>query len=226
MLCKDVMSGAPVTAGPLTGVREVARLMVEHRVSAVPIVNASGTLIGIVSEGDLLRRPEIGTEHRRSWLGWVFLHGEEARARDFIHEHGRRAEDIMSAPVVTVTEDSPLAEAAQLMERRRIRRVVVVREGKPVGIVARADLLRTLAGQEAPPALADDQLRLAIEATMEQTGLFTPWVKVTVKDGIVELWGQVTSPDVRNAVAVAAEEAPGVKEVRNHLTLSEPPQPA
>lgn len=165
MRAKDVMTSPIVTAGPQTTVPEIAKLLIERRISALPVVDQGERVIGIVSEGDLMRRVENTDERHRSW--WLRLFSDPATdAADFVKTHGRRAADVMTRDVVTVGEDTPLHEIAALLEERRIKRVPVVREGRVVGIVSRANLLHGLAARPAdtPVRSADDEvIRVAAE---------------------------------------------------------------
>lgn len=222
MVANDIMTTIVVTVMPETSVEEIARSLLTHHISAVPVVDRDGQLRGIVSEGDLTRRPEMGTERRRSW--WLTLVGStEDHAREYVKSHGRHAADVMTTFVVTVTEGTPVAEIARLLEERRIKRVPVVRDGRVVGIVSRADLIRGLASRrppEAPPSVDDVTIRERVGAALESTG-FVPGVSVhvnvIVNDGVVHLWGLVETEEQRHACRVAAETVPGVRSVEDHL---------
>lgn len=223
MQAKEIMTSNVVTVSPDAAVADAARLMVEKRVSALPVVDAAGKLIGIVSEGDLMRRIELGTEKRRPW--WLALvAGDETLARDFAKAHGQQIKDVMTRTVVTMPEDSTIDKIARTLEERHIKRVVVVRQGQPVGIVSRADLLRAFATRPPPsvaPSVADQDLRAAVSDALlhkEWGGVAMP-VTVIVEAGVVHLWGTVESEAVRNALRIAAQEVAGVKGVESHLTL-------
>ncbi len=220
---KDVMTRKVVTAAPDTEVREIARLLTERRISAVPVVDGEGRVLGIVSEGDLVRRPELGTERHPSWWLRLFLAPED-RARDFVRSHGLRARDVMTRNPVTVEEDTPLEEIAEILETRHIKRVPVVRDGKLVGIVSRADLLRALvARRSAPVPEADDAaLRERIEQALEEAGVRHELVSVLVTGGIAHLWGIVDTPEEREAARVAAETVPGIRGVEVRLGILPP----
>ena len=220
MLARDVMTTAVVTVLPGTEVREIAALFLERRISAVPVVDAQGQLRGIVSEGDLLNRPEAGTQHRRSW--WLRLFsGPDDQAREYLRVHGRRAEDVMSEKVVTVAEDMPLGRIASLLERHRIKRVPVMRDGKLVGIVSRANLLQGLAAwrPEAPVKREDRDIRESLLDAFAEAGLPMHQVNVIVSDGAVQLWGGVESKAQHHAALAAAEGTAGVKRVDDHLGI-------
>jgi CBS domain-containing protein len=226
MLAKEIMATDVVTVALDTPIEEIAQILIKHHISAVPVIDAERHILGIVSEGDLMRRPETETERPRSW--WLALVSEpEERARDYVKTHGRHAADVMTRPVSTVREDATLGDIAQLLEERRIKRVPVVREARLVGIVSRADLLRALASGKAPapvPAAVDDQtIRNQILDTMREEELATiGYVNVVVTDGIVHLWGMVGSAAERAALRVAAESTPGVRAVEDHLAKAPP----
>ena len=220
---KDIMTRKVVTVTPDTEVREVARLLTERRISAVPVVDEQGRVLGIVSEGDLVRRPELGTERHPSWWLRLFLSPED-QAREFVKSHGHRARDVMTRDPVTVDEEASLEDIAELLETRHIKRVPVVHEGRLVGIVSRADLLRALASRKAAPEpRADDRtLRDRIERALEEAGVRHEFMSVMVSGGVAHLWGIVDTPEEREAARVAAESVPGVREVRVRLNILPP----
>ena len=221
MQAKDVMTIDVVTVSPDTEVSDIAKLLLERHISALPVVDGDGGVVGIVSEGDLLLQRETDTEkHRNWWLG--FLVGNEQRAAEYSKSHGTKASEIMSREVVTVNEDAQLGDIAELLEIRRIKRVPVLRDGKLVGIVSRANLLHGLAArrEEVGPAPSSDDrtIRETIIETVRQEGWVTHGtLNVLVDNGVVELWGWVDSPEERQALKVAAENVTGVKEVRDRL---------
>jgi CBS domain-containing protein len=226
MQARDVMTTSVVSVGPDTRVEEIARLLLERRISGVPVVDAGGRILGIVTEGDLMRRPEIGTERRRSW--WLrFFADPRDRAEEYAKAHGSRAENVMTRNVVTVTEETSLAEIAHLLERHHIKRVPVVRDGLLVGIVSRANLLQGLAaGRQAvvPARSRDDQaIRAEVIRTLDRESWLTHSpLNVIVTDGVVELWGFVESDEERRAIRVAVESVPGVVGVKEHLGSVQP----
>jgi CBS domain-containing protein len=220
MHAKDVMTTSVVTVGPDTDVRTIARFLIERRISAVPVVDQAGRVVGIVSEGDLMRRAEAGTERHPSW--WLeLLASPEDKARDYAKSHGLTAKDVMTRPAVTVAEDAPLGEIATLLERHRIKRVPVVRDGTIVGIVSRANLLHGLVAKEAAPAVASDDagIREQVIAGIKAAGITQPYVNVVVAGGIVHVWGFVGSEAEKDAIRIAAETAPGVKTVQNNVAV-------
>ncbi len=225
MKAGEVMTTGVVSVTPESAVADAAQLMIEHHISGLPVVDKNGKLVGILSEGDLLRRVETGTQRRRPrWL--EFLIGPGRLANEYVHASGRKVYEVMSEDVKTVTEDTPLGTIVELMERRRIKRVPVMRDGALVGIVTRANLLRALAGlaRTAPPTTTDDAaIRARVLAELEAQ----PWapiaqLNVVVHDGVVELWGAIIDERQRQAMRVAAENVPGVKRVIDQLAWIEP----
>ncbi len=223
MLAKDVMTREVCTVKPDTSVVEIARTLMKRRISAVPVVDENDRLCGIVSEGDLMRRVEAGTERRRSW--WLEMLSENRDlARDYVKAHGLTAKDVMTPTVVTVSEDTDLAQIAGLLERNRIKRVPVMRNGKLAGIVSRSNLLQALATAGARKARAPSDDRALREAVLKAFKA-QPWtpdltVNVTVQDGQVSIYGLVSSEEERRALRVAAEEVAGVGKVNDQLAVS------
>jgi CBS domain-containing protein len=202
-------------------VPEIARILVERRISAVAVLEKNGSVAGVVSEGDLIRRPELDTDKPRSrWL-W-FLLSPEDEARDFVKTHGLRARDVMSRPALGVSPDAPLSDIVELMRKDRIKRVLVLEGGKLAGIVTRTDLLRALHAREALPTGAVPPDDRALRETILRTLGAEDWaddaiINVQVVNGQVELWGAVDSEDQRRAIRVAIEGIPGVRGVTEHL---------
>lgn len=222
MLARDVMTSPPITITPDTPVNEIAELLLNNRISAVPVLDAAGRIVGIVSEGDLLRRADADTERRRS--GWLeLLLDRNVTAADFVKTHGTHARDVMTQDVVTITPDTNLAEIASLLERRRIKRVPVVEAGKVVGIVSRANLLRGLVAQPRAEGTVevraqDSEIRRRLDSVLQDIhGVDLRRINVVVKDGAVFLWGTVKSDNQRRALMVAAESVPGVIRVEDNL---------
>ncbi|MDQ2694480.1 MAG: CBS domain-containing protein [Pseudomonadota bacterium] len=184
------------------------------------MVDPDNQVLGIVSEGDLIRRPELGVKsHRPRWLS--FLLGDREISTEYVKTHGMHAAEMMTRPVVTVSEDTSLGEIAQLLEKRHIKRVPVVREGKLVGIITRVDLLRGLADYwdtlTTAPSMDDRAIREQILKTLGEEGIPDSYVNIVVADGVVHLWGLVKSEQERQALHIAAENTPGVKAVEDHL---------
>lgn len=224
MRARDVMTTRVVTVGEETRVEDIARLLLEHRISAVPVVDAHRRLVGIVSEGDLMRRAQ--TEAARPSSLWLRLAALPREASLYLHAHGRVASDLMTRKVITVDEAAPLAEIVDLLERHRIKRVPVIHHGKVVGIVSRSDLLRRLATARAvlPPSKVDDRtLRRTLLATMTGEADIDPlFLNVRVEDGIAHLWGLVDSDAERRAARLVAENTPGIRAIDDRLGVMPP----
>lgn len=215
------MTTEVITVRPGATVADIAKTLLDRRVSAVPVVDENGRLVGIVSEGDLMRRPGSGTDRNPSW--WLaFLTLPEDDSRRFIKTHGRHARDVMTRGVTTVDDDASVEAVASVLEEHHIKRVPVVRDGALVGIVSRADLLRALAvAKPAKAPSADDRtLREAVETSIrEHAGSDDMLIGVTVIDGVVHLWGSVAEPLHKDAARVAAENVPGVRSVKDRLQV-------
>lgn len=224
MQARDLMTTEVVTVRPDTPVPDIAKALIERNVSAVPVVDADGKLLGIVSEGDLLIREEIGSDRPRSW--WLaLLSTSEEEARDYVRTHGRRAEHVMTRDVVTIEDSAPLAAIARLLETKRVKRVPVVKDGKLVGIVSRADVLRAFAASAAGATSAvpqdDRDIRERIHKALADMGSGAH-VNVIVSDGVAHLWGLVDTAEEAQAVRVVAENTPGVTAVEDHLARRPP----
>ncbi len=220
MLAVDIMTASVETVAPDTKIAEIARRLLARNISAMPVVDNRGRVVGIVSEGDLMRRSENETERQPSWWIRVFAEPED-RARDYIKTHGMCAQDIMSRNVISVSEGTPLAEIAETLERNHIKRVTVMRDDKLVGIVSRANLLRGLVavGAKTDASKSDRDLRTAIEKAALQAGLKAEHVSVVVADGVATVWGMVESDAERSAIGVAAERVVGVSQVENNINV-------
>jgi CBS domain-containing protein len=221
MRARDVMVRAVVTTSPDTTVEKLARLMINLRISGVPVLDGDGRLVGIVTEGDLLRRAETGTERHRS--RWSELFSSNSRlAAEYIKSHAKRVADIMTREVVSIDEMATLAEIADLLETKQIKRVPVVHDGRIVGIVSRADLLQVLASGGVKTADEDrdrtirDQLLTKLRS---QKWADASEGRVVVSDGVVHFWGIVGSEAERKALRVAAENTPGVLGIEDHTIL-------
>lgn len=220
MQAKDVMTTPVVTVSPEATVTDVARLLLERHISAAPVVDDAGHLLGIVSEGDLMRRPEAGTERHASW--WLSLISDaQNEAREYVKSHGLHARDVMTRHVLSVDEEASLQDIATLLEKERIKRVPVVREGKVVGIVSRANLLQALVAQARPvaPPADDRALRQAVLDAIRSTGARTLYVNVVVSDGVVHLWGLAHSAEEKDAMCVAAESVTGTRQLCERINL-------
>jgi len=222
MHAKDVMCSKVITIEAESSVRDAARKLLEHRISALPVVDPGGQLVGLISEGDLLRRADIGTERKRgSW--WLRMVSEGATdAADFVKSHAAKVSDVMTSPVVSVSEDTDLNEIAEILEEKHIKRVPVICDGALAGIVSRADIIRALATSRRMPctkaASSDAEIRKAFLESLTSESWFEPTsVNVIVTDGTIHLWGWARNDDVIDALRVAAESVPGVQEVEMHL---------
>jgi CBS domain-containing protein len=220
MKARNVMTLNAVTVQPATPIMHAIRLMLQKRISGLPVVDEAGQLVGIVTEGDFLRRVETGTQQQRP--RWVeFLLGPGRLAEEYVRTHARKVGEIMSPDVVTVTEDTPLDEIVKTMERRQIKRVPVVRGKQLVGIVSRANLLHALASLGRDIRLSevsDATIREKLMAELhKQNWAPVGALDITVRNGVVDLWGTITDERERQALIVAAENVAGVKAVHDHL---------
>jgi CBS domain-containing protein len=221
MKARDVMVSPVITVKPYTSVQDVARLFLERRISAVPVVDDRGKIVGIVSEGDLMHRSEAGTERRRPW--WlVALTADEMLAAEYVEAHGRKVVDVMTRKVVTASPETPLHEIAALLERNSIKRVPIIHNGELVGIVSRANLIQVVASgrKQLDIAPSDATIRDKLLAHLNSQ----PWAKtaslnVIVNDGVVDLWGIIDSSAERKAMRVAAESITGVRAVNDNLVI-------
>jgi len=213
------MTGSVATIGPDASVKEAAQLMMERRVSGLPVVERNGRLVGMVSEGDLIRRTEIGTGVRRaSWLRRL-IHSD---ARDYLKTRGAKVRDVMSKPVISVRSSTPLHEVAELLDKHRIKRLPVLDRKGLAGIVSRADLVRQIATAPARPAsrtARDMKLRREVVQAMGRSGAAGLNLTATVEHGIVHLWGDVRSRGEQKALLKAARSVDGVRKVRDHLRI-------
>jgi CBS domain-containing protein len=223
MRVKDVMTPKVISVGADEAVVNAARLMLQHQISGLPVVDKKGELVGIVSEGDFLRRGELGTQRRRpKWL--EFILGPGKLAQEYVHASSKKIEDVMTPDPRTIGKDESLEAVVDMMERHRIKRIPVTRDGRVVGIVSRANLMHALASlarDVSPPAGGDSTIRDGIMATIAGQD-WAPHVNVIVKDGVAELYGIVTDDRERRGLVVAAETVPGVKRVVDHLVWVEP----
>jgi CBS domain-containing protein len=219
MRAHQIMTRSVVTVSPETTIVDAANLMLQRHVSGLPVLDPSGKLVGIVSEGDFIRRSEIGTGRKRGrWLQFILGPGQSAS--DFVHEHGRKVAEVMTRSPLTITEDTGLAEIVELMEKNNVKRLPVVRGESVVGIVSRANLLQAVAslGREVPdPTADDDHIRRRIIDALEKNDWCPFGLNVVVRNGIVHLSGVITEERARAAAIVAAETIEGVKKVHDHL---------
>jgi CBS domain-containing protein len=223
MQARDIMTTNVLTFRADTPVMDIAASLAAWRVSGAPVVDEENRVVGMVSEGDLLRRSELGTEKRRSsWL--TFFTDDTTLAKEFEKAHGQHAANIMSRPAFSVTEDATLDEIANLLEKRRIKRLPVVRDGKLVGIITRGDIVRVIArtrtAEPAPAHRSDAELHSEIDERLStQRWLPAALINVTVHDGHVEIWGRLGTEDQRRALTVLVEEIKGVRSIANHVIV-------
>lgn len=223
MKAADIMTRDVVTVSPDDRIADVVTLMLDKKISGVPVVDADNTVVGIVTEGDFLRRTELDTKRERArWLEFVL--GPGRAAADFVEANARYVRDVLTPNPHTVTEYTPLSDVVELFEKHKIKRVPVTANGKLVGIVSRIDLLRALNKHLNRPTLAsDDTIREQITAAIAREPWAPPYIPPPeVEDGIVTLRGTIFDAAVREALKVLIENVPGVKLVRDELTLIEP----
>jgi CBS domain-containing protein len=225
MKASDIMTPGVISADPDATVLQAARYMLQHHISGLPVIDKTGALVGILSEGDFLRRRETHTDRRPSrWL--EFLMGPGKLAAQYTHTHGSKVSEVMTTKVQAITEDTPLEKIVELMERYRIKRVPVLRGKKVVGIVTRANLMHAMVslargGSKATTSDAAIRQKLLAELKSEKWALAS-MINVVVHEGVVELWGMIVDDRQREALVVAAENIPGVRDVKDHLTWVEP----
>lgn len=220
MNAQDVMVSPVVTVGENATIQEVAKLLIDQRISAVPVLNAAGKLAGIVTESDLMRRAEIGTERHYSW--WLSLLADaRTLAADYIKSHATSVKDVMTRTVKTAAPDTPLHELAELFEKNHIKRVPIVnKNGELVGIVSRANIIQAVASvrPRLEISLPDAAIRSRLlDELKKQSWTQAHKLNVVVTGGVVELWGFVENEQERDAIKVAAEAIPGVNAVNDHL---------
>ncbi|MBY5833303.1 CBS domain-containing protein [Rhizobium ruizarguesonis] len=224
MLVQAIMTSPPITVPASCSVAEAAKRMLDNKISGLPVVDANGALVGIVSEGDFLRRSELNTERKRSWLlEWLTSSGKIAD--EYVRAHGRRVEEVMTVPVSAIAPTASIADAVSLMERQDVKRLPVVADGRLVGIVARSDLLRALS--QALPAAAvsagDAQIQAAIDAELaRQSWSRNGFIHCRVANGVAELSGTIFDERERLAAKVAVENVAGVTSIKDQLVWVDP----
>ncbi|CAN7474380.1 CBS domain-containing protein [Caballeronia sp. LjRoot29] len=219
MRASDVMTTAVITVKPEMAVREVARLLLEQGISGAPVIDATGKIVGMITEGDLIHRTEVDTEKpTRSW--WLDLFSSDRDAEDYVKSHGLRVSDVMTSDVISVDEATSLSEVANLLETRRIKRLPVIRAGQLVGIVSRANLIQALASSSEEDVLneapTDHEIRAMLMGELTGHSWAFAGRNIVVSNGVVHLWGTFRSREAVEAVRVAAEATPGVKRVDDH----------
>ena len=225
MQAEAIMTAPVIGIEPTASISDAAGLMLSKKISGLPVIRSDGTLVGIVSEGDFLRRGELGSKRKRSrWLEFLVSPGRAAD--EYVRANGRRIEEVMTADVVTVSPGASLSDIVELMTRHHVKRVPVVDSGKVVGIVTRADLLRALLRvlpNAAPTVIDDDQIRQTILAELaRQKWAGKDMIDVTVNQGVVELSGAIFDERERQAAIVAAENVVGVRAVKDNLFCAGP----
>ena len=223
MIASDVMVHDVVTIGPEEDVSKAVKLLVDHDISALPVVDDERRVIGILSEADLLHRDKIGTEQHRAW--WLeAVTPASVLALDYAKSHGRKVAEVMSEDIISADENTPLSDLANILEKNRIKRVPILKDGKLVGIVSRSNLIQALASAPSQPEndqLADRGIRSAILARLaEQSWTDFGERNIVVTNGVVNLWGLVGSPEEHKALLALAESVPGVREVSDEMIAS------
>ena len=225
MIVADVMNRNVISVPPDATVEEAAKTMLSRDISGLFVVDTKGELAGIVTEGDLLRRDELGTQRHRAW--WLRLLVSPGRqAADFTHTYGRQVKDVMTADVIAVAASAPLEDVVETMEKHRIKRLPVVENNRVIGVVSRSDMLRYLIGhaRRTPEVATDDStIRTSIlDGLDKQAWAPVTSLNVTVASGVVDIWGTITNDNERRAVCVMAENTQGVTKVHDHLVYIEP----
>lgn len=224
MRAHQIMTRKVITTGTAASIVDAANIMLENHVSGLPVIDETGKLVGIVSQGDFIRRAEIGTQRKRGrWL--KFILGPGTAASDFVHERGRKVGEVMTPDPCTVTEDATLEDIVQRMEHNNVKRLPVMRGDQLVGIVTRSNLLQAVAelAREVPdPTADDDHIRNHIITSIEKADWGPFGLGVIVRNGNVHLSGIITNERSRQAAIVAAENVSGVTKVHDHLCWVEP----
>lgn len=220
MNASDVMVHNVITIGPEDNIAEAAKQLVDHDISALPVVDGEGRLIGILSEADLIHRKEVDTEKRRPWWMEAILPAT-ILSEDYAKSHGRKVGEVMSPHLVTAAEDTPLSEIATLMEKHRIKRIPIVRDGRLIGIVSRANLIQALASTVTMQheTLDDDRAirREILSRLANQSWTDFGERNIVVTKGVAHLWGLVGSPEERKALRALVETVPGVRSISDEM---------
>jgi CBS domain-containing protein len=227
MRAREIMSRHVITISADASVMEAVKAMLSHHVSGLPVVDSGGKLVGMLSEGDFVRRAEIGTQTRRGrWLS--VLAGTERTALDFSRQHGRKVGQVMTPNPVTIGEDTALDEIVRLMERHKIKRFPVMRGDQIVGMVTRTDFLTAIANASLDGygvSEADEEIRASVMAALSQASWRPCALNVSVHHGVVTLRGTVRTDNARNAAIIASENVPGVRRVDDQLSKITHPLP-
>jgi CBS domain-containing protein len=221
MKARDVMVAPVITATPHATIKSVAETFLKYRISAVPVVDDKGALVGIISEGDLMHRAETGTERQRPW--WLqAIMSQDGLALDYVKAHASKVADAMTRQVITASPETSLQDIAALLEKHAIKRVPIVENGQLVGIVSRANLVQVFAsaGKGLDIPLDDSAIRNKLLSHLNaQSWARTGLVNVTVNGGVVDLWGIARTDSERKAIRVAAEATPGVRAVNDNIRI-------
>ncbi len=220
MRADDIMRRRVLTVSPDTDIHKVAKKLADYGISAMPVVDAERHVVGMISEGDLMRLPETGTERRPSW--WLRLLADPKKeAEQYIKTHGHQAKNVMTKRVITVSEDTPIQDIAEILEENQIKRVPVVRDGKLVGIVSRANLLHGLIVHKPiqGPVPADRDIKEFILSGAQEAGIRCEFIDVVVSDSVAHIWGAVHSKEEKDALRIAAENTQGVSSVVDHTSV-------
>jgi len=226
MKASDVMVRDVITVRADDTVQDVAKVLLKHRISGAPVVGERGEIIGIVSEGDLMRRAETGTQYRHTWWGECLI-ATETLAAEYVKANARKIADVMTTRVIAATPDTQLGDIAVMLEKNRIKRVPIVSGDKLVGIVSRANLLQALVSISSKTEGGKPADDAAIRAKVIERLDAQPWrqslpINVIVHEGVVDLWGFVGSEAEHRAIRVAAEAAPGVRSINDNLKVGRP----
>jgi len=225
VIVADVMTRNIISIAPDATVEDAAQMMLERRISGLFVVDKAGDLVGIITKGDLLHRDELGTERHHPWWLRMFISPAQ-QASEFTHAHGRHVRDVMTTEMFSVGHAETLEAVVALMEQNHIKRVPVTQDDRVVGVVSRSDLLRALIGRArhaAPTNTSDSEIRGAIlDALEQQSWAPTTTLNVVVNQGVVDIWGTITSESERSAIRVIAENADGAREVHDHMVYVEP----
>jgi CBS domain-containing protein len=229
MRASDVMTKGAVSVADTATIYEAAELLVNTRVSGLPVIDKDGKMIGIVSEGDLIGHLEADTSFESDLLREIA--DDAAAAATYVKTHSRRVTDVMTRHVLTCAEDTPVEEIAALMLKHKVKRIVVMRDEHVVGIVSRINLVQALitrghtaekAPAEPPKPLSDLELRRNVEEAVKAHRWAAARMEVTVSGGVVHLWGVVADDAVQRAYRVAVESVPGVIDVMDHTHVVRP----
>lgn len=225
MKAQDIMTRDVITVSPDKSIKDIAALMVEKHISGIPVVGTDGAIIGMVSQSDLLHRAEVGTQRKHKW--WFRLFADSnALANEFVKTHGHKAHDIMTRYVVSVREDAELRDVADILDKHRIKRVPVVKDGRLVGLITRGDLVRALSLTQVSKSakkIDNAALHKALQDRIQkQPWINKTYINLTADDGAVEMWGFVDSAEQHRALRLLVEETEGVTKVDDKITVGLP----